>query len=78
LLNREIVSSRENLIRKRCGSLVQVKFKCKICGRILEKEIHCGEKTEKYRRFALINNDAVNIISTAFSALLAMLIFVVI
>lgn len=60
------------------GSLVQVKFRCKICGRILEKEVHCGEKTEKYRGFALINNDAVNIISTAFSALLAMLVYILV
>ncbi len=56
------------------GSLVQVKYKCRVCGKILEKEVHCGENTEKYRGVRFINNDTVNLLSTLFAALLAMLL----
>ncbi len=55
------------------GSLVQVKYKCQICSRILEKEQHCGQATVKYRGISFVNNDTVNLISTLFSATLALL-----
>ena len=53
------------------GSLFQVKYKCKVCSQIIEREQHCGAITERYRGFAFINNDVVNFLSTAFSAALA-------
>lgn len=58
------------------GSLVQVKFRCKKCGLILEKEEHCGEKTERYSGIRIINNDAVNLLGTLFAALLAILLYI--
>ena len=57
------------------GSLVQVKFRCKKCGLILEKEEHCGEKTEKHSGINFINNDAVNLIGTLFAAFLSALLY---
>ena len=53
------------------GSLVQVKFKCKICGEITEKELHCEEKTDKISGIKIINNDAVNFISCLAASLLS-------
>ena len=58
------------------GSLVQVKYRCKKCGLILEKEEHCSEKTEKYSGLSFVNNDVVNLLSTAFSALVAAIMFI--
>lgn len=59
------------------GSIFQIKYKCIKCKQIVEKEQHCGEKTEKYRGFSFISNDVVNLLSTLFSAALALVIALV-
>ena len=56
------------------GSLLQVKYRCSVCGSITEKEEHCGLPTVRSSGFAAIDNDTVNIISCAFSAVLAIAI----
>ena len=53
------------------GSLLQVKYKCKICSSVVETKEHCGEITEHYSGLTFIDNSAVNLLSTIFSALLA-------
>ncbi len=58
------------------GSLVQVKYKCSVCGKIVEKEIHCEKQTQNYRGIVFVNNDTVNFASTIFSSALAMLLFI--
>ncbi len=57
------------------GSLVQLKYKCSVCGKILEKEEHCAISTEHYRGVKFINNDTVNFLGTLFAALLAAVVF---
>ena len=57
------------------GSLVQVKFKCKRCGLILEREEHCKEKAERYSGIKFVNNDIVNLLGTLFAATLAAVIY---
>ena len=57
------------------GSLLQVKYKCRVCGYITEREVHCDKKTEKHSGFAFFDNDVVNLFSGAFSAILAALLF---
>lgn len=52
------------------GSLVQVKYLCSKCGKIVEKRNHCGETTVYYRGVKFIDNSAVNFLGTLFSALL--------
>lgn len=59
------------------GSLVQIKYKCKVCGKMTESPTHCGEAAEKHSGISFIDNNAVNFFSTAASALLAALIFLV-
>ena len=56
------------------GSLVQVKYRCGICGRILEKKVHCTVRTDHYSGFAFIDNDAVNLIACISSSALALLV----
>lgn len=53
------------------GSLLQVKYKCTICGNITEREEHCGEKTQKHSGLRIINNDTVNLLGTLFAASLS-------
>ena len=58
------------------GSLLQVKYRCTVCGKVTERTEHCGADTEKIGGISLINNDAVNVLSCAFSAVLAAVIYV--
>ena len=57
------------------GSLLQVKFKCKICGRIVEREVHCSTKAVRYSGIPLVTNNTVNFLSTLFSAVIALIIY---
>lgn len=53
------------------GSVVQSKNKCTVCGKITEKPLHCGEKTEHHSGLSFVDNDAVNMLSGIFAALVA-------
>jgi len=57
------------------GSLLQAKYKCSVCGKITEKNLHCGERTERFRGLSFIDNDAVNMLSGIFAAVFASLVF---
>jgi uncharacterized protein (TIGR00297 family) len=52
------------------GATFQGQYKCVVCGKITEKAVHCGHKSEKIGGFKLINNDAVNFLSTIIAALI--------
>ncbi len=60
------------------GSLVQIKYRCSVCDKLTEKELHCNQKTTKESGWALVDNDIVNITSTAFSSLAAVIIILLI
>ncbi len=57
------------------GSLVQVKYRCKICGKITEREIHCQKRTEKCAGFEFFDNDVVNLSSGLFTAIITVVLF---
>ena len=57
------------------GSLLQVKYKCTVCGKITEREEHCEKRTKIHRGYPFFDNDVVNLLSGAFSAVLAVLLF---
>ena len=59
------------------GSVVQVKYKCTVCGRIVEREEHCGSATERYSGLSCVTNDLVNLLGTAFSATVAAVLFII-
>lgn len=60
------------------GSVFQAKYKCRACGKITEKLQHCNNQTDKYSGFSIISNNAVNFLSTAFAAILAATLYVII
>ena len=60
------------------GALLQVKYRCNKCGIITEKRIHCDEVTEKFSGLSFITNDAVNLLSTLFSSIVTIIIFIII
>ncbi len=57
------------------GSLLQIKYKCRACGSVVEKPEHCNEPAIRYRGFRIFTNSTVNFLSTLFSAILAIVIF---
>ena len=56
------------------GSVLQVKYKCKACGKITEREEHCGAPCDVASGVAAIDNDVVNLTSSAFAAILSMVL----
>lgn len=56
------------------GSLVQGKFRCAVCGALVEREEHCKKKTVRVRGFAFFDNDTVNFTSSLFAAILAIVL----
>ena len=60
------------------GSVLQVKYKCTVCGELTEREEHCKKRTEKVSGIAFFDNDIVNLLSGAFSAVLGIVFYIVI
>ncbi len=58
------------------GSWLQIKYKCTVCGAVVEREEHCGQLTEKHSGIKFINNDVVNFLSTVFAALFAAVLYI--
>lgn len=56
------------------GSLLQAKYKCAICGEVVEKREHCSSETQKISGFSFVTNDLVNLQGTLFAAVLALII----
>jgi len=42
------------------GSTVQARFRCHVCGKLTERQMHCGGATELTEGFRWLRNDAVN------------------
>ena len=60
------------------GSLFQIKYKCRVCGKITESPTHCDTEAEKYRGVRRISNDLVNLLGTAFAAGVSVLLYILI
>ena len=56
------------------GSIMQRKNKCAVCGKITERDEHCGAPTERHSGLSFVDNDIVNLLSGIFSAVLAALV----
>ncbi|OPH57279.1 hypothetical protein BC351_25810 [Paenibacillus ferrarius] len=46
------------------GATVQVMYNCKVCGKTIEKHVHCEQETRQIRGIKWMTNDAVNAISS--------------
>lgn len=56
------------------GSLLQVKYRCPVCGTVTERNTHCEQQTQRIRGVACITNDAVNLMCNVFVGILAVLL----
>ncbi len=45
------------------GSLLQVKYRCPVCGAVMERERCCGVPAERVKGLRRVNNDGVNFLS---------------
>ncbi len=57
------------------GATVQALYKCPVCGKITEHDIHCGEITVHLRGHKAIDNNIVNFVATAIGAISAFAIY---
>lgn len=57
------------------GSLLQVKYRCTVCGSLVEKEQHCGRPAVRHSGISFVNNDLVNLISTLLAAVIAAMLY---
>lgn len=57
------------------GATIQALYKCPVCGKITEHDIHCGEITVHLRGHKAIDNNIVNFVSTAVGAISAFAIY---
>jgi len=56
------------------GSRIQVKYRCRICGALTEKTIHCDTPTVVCGGIRSIRNSTVNFLCTVFAAILGSLL----
>ncbi|MNI38466.1 hypothetical protein D3C73_926050 [compost metagenome] len=56
------------------GAVWQVMYRCKKCGRELEKPIHCDYKADRIRGYVWLTNDVVNAISSLWGGVVALLL----
>lgn len=59
------------------GATLQSLFKCNVCGKITEKEKHCGQITTHVKGYLAIDNNIVNLVSTAVGALAGFLLYLI-
>ncbi|HEW94245.1 hypothetical protein DRN84_00915 [Candidatus Geothermarchaeota archaeon] len=57
------------------GATVQAKYRCKLCGSVIETRYHCGEEAELVKGFEPIDNHVVNFISSLAGGVLAVIFY---
>ncbi len=58
------------------GATVQAMYRCSVCGKETEKEIHCQQPTNHFKGLAWMNNDMVNFISSMVGSGVAVIFFI--
>lgn len=59
-----IMGSLGMIIDSLLGAMFQKKYKCSICNRIVEKDMHCGKKAKSIKLpWAILTNNSVNMLS---------------
>ena len=58
------------------GSLLQIKYKCTVCSKIVETKEHCNHAATKFRGISFVNNDFVNLFSTLFATIMAGVLYI--
>jgi uncharacterized membrane protein len=58
------------------GATIQAIYKCPSCGTLMEKKISCcGQPLKHYRGIKFIDNNAVNLLSTMFGAIIPIILY---
>lgn len=60
------------------GARLQCRRQCKICGKMTEKSVHCGESTAIIGGIRYLNNDAVNLLSNLTATVFSAIVFILI
>lgn len=58
------------------GATVQVKYRCAVCGKVIESETHCGTMSKSISGVSFFDNHLVNFTSTLFGALIASVLYI--
>ncbi|MGC8595263.1 MAG: DUF92 domain-containing protein [Candidatus Kryptoniota bacterium] len=59
------------------GGTIQAQYQCELCGKITEREKHCGGRSTKLvRGYRWVNNDLVNFTASAVGAIVLPLLFI--
>lgn len=56
------------------GATCQMMYRCPTCGKVMERKTHCGVPAIKYRGMMLMDNDAVNAVSSVGGAAVSLLL----
>ena len=57
------------------GSIFQLQYVCRTCGKVTERKLHCSRKTNYFKGVKFLNNDAVNFFASLFSAIIVIAFF---
>jgi uncharacterized protein (TIGR00297 family) len=57
------------------GAKWQVLYKCQICMKPTERQLHCGEMTKQIKGVSVLNNDLVNLVCTLGAALISGIVY---
>ncbi len=58
------------------GAIIQAKYMCIECGKIVETPLHCGRESRKIRGYEWVNNHTINFLSSFVGGLLAIVFYV--
>ena len=64
----------QTLIDTCLGSLIQVKYRCAVCGCLTEKKNHCNQATEYHGGIRFVDNNMINLISAFLVCCLSLII----
>ncbi len=59
------------------GATVQALYRCQVCGTLTEKRAHCGATTKHFSGNQFIDNNVVNLLTTAFGGISAIILHLI-
>ena len=65
-----------NLVDSVLGGVIQAKYLCRKCGKIVESPYHCGLESEKIRGLAWVNNHMINFFSSFAGGVFAIFFYI--
>ncbi|WP_205516916.1 DUF92 domain-containing protein [Paenibacillus sp. SYP-B3998] len=63
-----------SLIDSWLGATLQVMFRCDVCGRTIEKQVHCEQRARQVRGMSGMTNDYVNAVSSLAGGLICLVL----